>query len=57
MLAFVYKLVESAANSWNRIPGLERIAQIITGMRCVDGKSELETDKISPQEQDGRFVA
>jgi transposase-like protein len=38
MLALVFKLVESAAKSWKRLAGLERLAEVIEGLPFVDGR-------------------
>ena len=38
MLALVFKLVESASKNWNRLPGLERLAEVIEGVPFIDGR-------------------
>jgi transposase-like protein len=42
ILAFAFKLIESAQQRWIRMAGLERFAQIITGVKFIDGISEVE---------------
>ena len=42
ILAFAFKLIESAQRRWNRLAGLEHLAQIITGVKFIDGISEVE---------------
>lgn len=42
ILAFAFKLIESAQQRWNRLAGLERLAQIITGVKFIDGISEVD---------------
>jgi transposase-like protein len=57
MLAFVFKLVQAAAQTWNRLPGFERLALVIRGVRFIDGRSELEQEQKTSQEQGGRLAA
>jgi putative transposase len=38
MLALVFKLIESASSKWNRLAGLQRLAEIIEGVQFVDGR-------------------
>lgn len=42
MLAFAFKLIESASKQWKRFIGFERLAQVITGIKFVNGVSEME---------------
>jgi putative transposase len=42
MLAMAYKLIKSAQERWNKFAGFERLAQVITGIKFVDGVSEVE---------------
>ena len=42
ILAFAFELIESAQRRWNRLAGLERLAQIITGVKSFDESSEVE---------------
>jgi putative transposase len=42
ILAFAFKLIESAQRRWNRMAGLERLAQIIIGVKFIDGIAEVE---------------
>lgn len=42
MLAFAFKLVQSASKQWKRFIGFERLAQVITGIKFVNGVSETE---------------
>ncbi|MCA1603457.1 MAG: IS256 family transposase [Acidobacteria bacterium] len=58
MLALVYKLLEAASKSWRRLAGFERLAQVIQGVRFVDGRSELEQEQKTSQGKDeGRLAA
>lgn len=59
MLAFAYKLIDTAAHSWNRLPGLTRLGELITGVRFIDGKSELEDSLLSTsqEQEDGKLAA
>lgn len=41
MLAFAFKLIQTASLRWNRIAGFERIAQVITGVKFVDGIADI----------------
>jgi transposase-like protein len=38
MLALVFKLIESASKRWNRLPGLQRLADVIEGIPFIDGR-------------------
>lgn len=42
ILAFAFKLIESAQQRWNALAGFERLAQVITGVKFIDGISEME---------------
>jgi transposase-like protein len=44
ILAFAFKLIESAQQRWNTLAGFERLAQVITGVKFIDGISEMELD-------------
>lgn len=57
MLALAYKLIESASKNWNRLTGLGRLAEVIRGVRFVDGRSELELDKGTENLETGRLAA
>ena len=61
MLAFVYKLVLSASHRWNRISGFERLAEVITGVKFINGVSEREQDYEQhpeiEEEQESKLVA
>ncbi len=54
MHALVYKLVEFASKKRNRLPGLERLAEVIHGVRFIDGRnrnSQHADDSISLGEE------
>ena len=57
MLALTYKLIMAASEHWNRLAGFERLGQLIEGVRFVDGRSELEQNEKTSQEQDDSRVA
>jgi len=40
MLAFAFKLIQTAAPRWNRIAGFERLGQLITGVKFINGIQE-----------------
>lgn len=44
MLAMVFKLTASAAKRWQRLAGLERLAQVIEGVQFVDGRPKKESE-------------
>ena len=49
MLAFAFKLIQTASKRWKRVAGFERVAQVITGVKFVDG---IATEKLTDQQQD-----
>jgi transposase-like protein len=54
LLAFVFKLVEAASKSWNRLAGFERLGQLIEGVQFINGVSEKdiqEQDNLSSQKE------
>jgi len=62
MLAFTFKLVMSASRTWNRLAGFERLAEVIEGVKFINGVSEedIKKDENSHEkgkQQDGRLVA
>jgi len=40
MLAFAYKLIQSASKQWKGFIGFERLAEVIKGVKFIDGVSE-----------------
>jgi hypothetical protein len=57
MLALVFKLVQAASQSWNRLAGFERLALVIRGVKFVDGRSQLEQEQKTSQEKEGSRLA
>jgi transposase-like protein len=62
MLAFAFKLVMSASQTWNRLVGFQRLAEVISCVKFIDGLSEedLKTEENSyekEKEQDGSLAA
>ena len=52
MLAFVFKLIQSAKNKWKRIEGFTHLADVIKGIQFIDGRSnnEVPIDQIENNE-------
>jgi putative transposase len=42
ILALAFKLIESAQRRWNKLTGLEKLAQVISGVKFIDGISEVD---------------
>ena len=59
MLALAYKLILSASKNWRRLPGFERLAEIIRGVPFVDGRSKLEqqSNQLSQDLEEGKLAA
>ena len=36
-MTMVFKLSQSAQKNWNRLRGYERLAEVVTGVKFVDG--------------------
>ena len=47
MLAFAYKLIQSASNQWLTFIGFEKLAQVITGVKFIDGVLEVDLTNIT----------
>jgi len=43
MLAMTYKLIQVTSKNWIGLVGCARFGQLITGVRFIDGISELES--------------
>ena len=56
MLALVFKLIESASKNWRRLRGLERLAEVIEGVRFEDGRRAQPTTT-SPDEMGSQHAA
>ena len=57
MLALVFRLVASAAKRWQRLPGLTRLADVIEGLRFIDGRSEKENEQFLSQQKELQQLA